>query len=179
MAEFYPGIEEEQDDILAFLEAYPRATGERLELVELRDKPDALCRKQDGTPVGVEHTRIRRSPDVALWESIVDRRDEMDVLAALEEIERLVVKKAERRQNYSTSLNILLIAVYETDFDILTSVASTTMLGLEDLGFDEIWLGDYLRIREGAHRELRLFGLHPAEYRVITERSMWDQKPYG
>jgi hypothetical protein len=50
---------------------------------------------------------------------------------------------------------------------------------LASSGFEEIWLVDFKGIREGAHREVRLFGLHPAKWQTITARSMFDQKPYG
>ena len=50
---------------------------------------------------------------------------------------------------------------------------------LDETGFEEIWLGDFKSIRDGAHRELRLFGLYPEECQVFSERSMFDQKPYG
>jgi hypothetical protein len=173
-------FEEEGEDIAAFLVAYPRATGEVLELIEGSEAPDAICRRPDGALVGVEHTRVRRSPDDAHWEAILDRRDEMDIEDTLEEIERLIFQKAERRKKFSTARTILLVAIYESDFDIATRLAAGIPLeDLEDTGFEEIWLADFQGIREGAHREVRLFGLYPEDYREITGRSWFDQKPYG
>ncbi len=46
-------FEEESEDIIAFLKAYPRATGETLELVDLSESPDAIRRRPDGALLGL------------------------------------------------------------------------------------------------------------------------------
>jgi hypothetical protein len=171
--------EEEKEDIRAFLDAYPRATGDNLEVIEFQESPDAVCSRSDGTFVGIEHTRIRRSPEDALWDSVLDKRGEMDITATIEEIERLIIQKTERRLRFKPEQCILLIAIYESDFDVVARVAARMLGWLEETGFEEIWLCDFKSIRDGAHRELRLFGLHPEKFRSISERSMFDQKPYG
>jgi hypothetical protein len=107
--------DEEIADIEAFLNAYVRATGEVLEVEDHYESPDAICVRPDGTIVGVEHTMIRRSPEDALWDSILEYRDEMDIVTTSEELIRLIFKKAELRQKFSTEHNMLLIAVYESD----------------------------------------------------------------
>lgn len=171
-------FEEEREDILAFLSAYPVATGAVLELVDFSDAPDAECRRPDGGVVGVEHTRIRRSPNDAHWDRILDGNSEMDPEESVEEIWRLVEQKAGKR--FRTPQTILLIAVYESDFTMVTSMAADIPVeDFESTGFEEIWLADFQGIREGAHREVRLFGLFPEDYRVISGRSPFDQKPYG
>jgi hypothetical protein len=171
--------EEEADDIAAFLEVYPRATGETLEWVDGEESPDAICERPEGTLIGVEHTRIRRSPDDAHWDSILHQRDDMDVQATLDDLEAQILKKSGLRLKYKPSRCILLVAIYETEFDRLARIAAGTMNWLDETGFEEIWLGDYKSIRDGVHRELRLFGLYPEEFRFFTERSIFDQKPYG
>jgi hypothetical protein len=172
--------EEEVSDIEMFLEGYPGATGKRLILEDISDSPDAICRRANGSIIGVEHTRVRRSPEQASFESVYYRRDEMDLADAFYEINRLIEKKAILRKNFSTAKNILMLAIYESDFDLTASM--TQQIPNEDLaasGFEEIWLVDFKGIRDGAHREVRLFGLYPARYQTVTERSMFDQKPYG
>lgn len=64
--------EEEVEDIEASLDAYQRVTGDRLEIEEISESPDAICRRPDGAVVGVEHTRVRRSPEMAHWEAVLD-----------------------------------------------------------------------------------------------------------
>ena len=172
--------EEEVEDITIFLDAYERATGEVLQIEEASESPDAICRRSDGTIVGVEHTRVRRSPEQAHWDAVLDYRDEMDVEETLDEINRLIFQKAELLRKFSIPRNILLIVLYESDFDIAVTLAKNIPReDLESTGFEEIWLADFKGIREGAHREARLFGLYPDSCRTLAERSHYDQKPYG
>jgi hypothetical protein len=171
--------EEEAGDIAAFLEVYPRATGETLEWVGGDEAPDAICERPDGTLIGVEHTRIVRSPNEAHDDLIFEQRDDMDIRATLDALEAQILKKSELRLKYNPDRCILLVAIYETEFDALARVAAGTMNWLDETGFEEIWLGDFKSIRDGAHRELRLFGLYPDEFRSFSERSIFDQKPYG
>jgi hypothetical protein len=136
--------EAEIDDIRAFLRAYERATGEALVIEEMGESPDAVCRRGDGTQVGVEHTQVRRSPQDAHWASVLDHRDEMDVEETIDEINRLIFQKAELRKNFQTPHTILMLAVCESDFDL--AVAFAKDIPLEDLlstGFEEIWLADF------------------------------------
>jgi hypothetical protein len=172
--------EEEADDIQVFIDAYPRATGVVLRLRGIGDKPDAVCHLPDGSVVGIEHTRIRRSPDQASFESIYYFRNEMCPEDTIDEIVRLLEQKAERRLKFSTANTILMIAIYESDFDLATRLASAIPEDeLRSFGFVEIWLVDFKGIRDGAHREVRLFGLYPVDGQIIADRSMFDQKPYG
>jgi hypothetical protein len=104
----------------------------------------------------------------------------MDIGETIDEITRLIIQKAVLREKFSIRQCILLIGIYESDFDIV--VALTKEIPSEDFlstGFEEIWLVDFKGIRDGAHREVRLFGLYPDQYRHLTGRSMYDQKPYG
>ena len=172
--------EEEAEDIEMFIDAYLRATGQELTLEDVDDKPDAICRRADGSLVGIEHTRVQRSPEQASFEALYYHRDEMDPGDTFDEINRLIEQKAALRPKFSTTKTILMIAIYESEFSLAARIASD--IPEEDLassGFEEIWLVDFKGIREGAHREVRLFGLHPAKWQTITARSMFDQKPYG
>lgn len=171
--------ESEVEDIEAFLAAYPRATGEELNLVKVCESPDAVCTRPDGSIVGVEITTVRRSPEMAFLEA-TDHRDEMDCEEAFDEIVRLTEQKARVRPKFTAETNILVLAICESDFARVVSLAC--LVPVEDWaagGFAEIWLADFRDIRNGAHREVRLFGLYPEHYRTLTGRSEYDQKPYG
>lgn len=172
--------QEEVDDIELFLGSYERATGEKVKITQWSESPDAICCRSDGTEVGIEFTQVRRSPAEAVRDAITYYQDEMDVEAAFDEVGRLLLKKTELRKKFCTDRTILVIAVCEADFDLVVNMARD--IPVEDFvssGFEEVWLADFKGIREGAHREVRLFGLYPAHLRVTTERSMYDQKPYG
>lgn len=172
--------EQEIADIEAFLAAYPRATQEELLVYEFGESPDAVCTRPDGNKIGLEFTTIRRSPDKAFWDNIFGHRSEMDPDTTDDEIVRLIWQKAALRPQFRTKKTMLVLGICESDFDAAVSFAS--LIPLDDLygtGFEEIWLADYTGIRVGAHREVRLFGLYPEDYRDITDRSWYDQKPYG
>jgi hypothetical protein len=172
--------DQEVSDIEAFLAAYPRATGEILILAEITESPDAICHRPDGSQIGLEITNVRRSPEQAFWESTLDHQDEMDFSEAADEVWRLVEQKASLRPNFKTPKNILVIAICEAEFDSVVGLVK--QIPIEDFastGFDEIWLADFKGIRDGAHYEVRLFGLYPEEFRILISRSAYDQKPYG
>lgn len=172
--------QEEVDDIEVFLEAYERATGEKLEIEDVGESPDAICRRPVGGLVGVEHTRIRPSPDDAHWQSVLDHRDEMSFDDTLDEIDRMIAQKSELLKKFRTQRNILLIALYESDFDAIARMLESFPLpDAATAGFDEIWLADFKGIRAGAHRETRIFGIFPERFAYVTERSQYDQKPYA
>jgi hypothetical protein len=172
--------EEEVEDIEAFLAAYSRATDSGLSLEEVSESPDAICIRQDGSKVGVEITNVRRSPEQASWERIHNHHDEMDAEEAADEVIRLIGQKTSLRPQFKTAETILVVAICEADFNFVVNLVKGIPLDdWANTGFSEIWLADFRGIREGAHREARLFGLYPEEYRVVTERSWYDQKPYG
>jgi len=172
--------EQECEDLDAFLRAYARATGEELGIEDCGESPDFICRRADGSLIGVELTQIRRSPEQARWEAILDYQDEMRPGETSDEIDRLVLKKAELKKKFRIQRNILMLALRESDFDLAVRLSMNIPLeDLETTGFEEIWLADFKGIWDGAHREAMLFGLYPEEYRYVTERSMFDQKPYG
>jgi len=172
--------EAEVADLEAFLNGYRLATGELLEMDEMGESPDAVCIRPDGSRIGVELTQVRRSPDDAHWQAVLDNRDEMDPEETCDEIWRLISQKAELRKSFRIERNILMIALRESDFRIVVGLAKLIPIkDLESTGFEEIWIADFKGIWDGAHREAVLFGLLPEQYRFETERSMFDQKPYG
>jgi len=170
----------EIEDIEAFLAAHSRATDAKLSFEHASESPDAICSRADGTRVGVEITNVRRSPEKAFWEATLDWRDEMDFGEAVDEIVRLTGQKSSLRPQFSTTDNILVLAICEADFQMVVALVKAIPIDdWADTGFSEIWLADFKGIRDGAHREVQLFGLFPEEYRVVTGRSFYDQKPYG
>lgn len=175
-----PNKDQELKDIELFVDAYERATGERLVFEGPGESPDAIYRRSDASIVGIELTEVRRSPDDAFWQSVLNYQDEMDFAEAVDEASRLVMKKAAKIGGFATRRTILVLAVSEADFEMTVGMAK--LIPVEDFsntGFEEVWIGDYLGIRSGAHREVRLFGLYPEQYRSLTGRSWFDQKPYG
>ena len=81
--------EKEAADFEPFSEAYLAATGlalEGYEGPELGGTQDFTCSRSDRLTVGVEFTELRRSPEKAFWDGVLDRRDEMDPWDAVDEL---------------------------------------------------------------------------------------------
>jgi hypothetical protein len=173
--------EKEEADFEPFADAYLAATGLTLEHAgSNKGTQDFTCERSDGKLIGVEFTELRRSPDDRFWQSILDRRYEMDPQDAVDELWRLIEQKSAKLVNYSTKYNIVLVQNCDADFQLLCRMA--LHIPYEDyrsLALREIWLGDYCGIREGAHSSILLFGLYPKRFRTLIERAGWDQKPYG
>ena len=54
--------EVEREELYPFLEAYEWVTGESLSLVESGENPDFVCKRPDGSEVGIELSKITRDP---------------------------------------------------------------------------------------------------------------------
>jgi hypothetical protein len=173
--------EKEEADFEPFVDAYHAATGLALkEVGSDAGTQDFTCERSDGKLVGVEFTELRRAPDDMFWQSVLDRRDEMDPQDAADELWRLLEQKSAKRDNYSTKYNIVLVQNCDADFRILCRMA--LHIPYEDyrsLRLKEIWLGDYCGVRQGAHSSILLFGLYPKRIRQLLGRPDWDAKPYG
>jgi hypothetical protein len=177
-----PNRQLEAADFALFASAYRRATGITLTVVSRPDPPDFICELPNGEIVGVELTQIRRSPDNAFWDRVLDYMDFMDPYDAFVEVGRLLDQKGKKLPQFPTAddTNILVLISCEAEFDVLLRLLQDLPLSdLEESGFDEVWLGEYAGVRQGAHREIELFGLYPEEFREVTGRPGYDQKPYG
>ena len=173
--------EKEDADFELFAEAYLVATGFELEVEGSETgTQDFTCSRSDGLTVGVELTELRRAPEDAFWERILQRRDEMEPWDAVDELWRLLGQKSKKKANYSTKYNIVLVLNCDADFRLLQSFAiNVPYEDYQSLGLDEIWLGDYRGVRTGAHCSIALFGLYPNNIRELTERPGWDMKRFG
>ena len=55
----------EKEAFYEFLSAYEHVTGESLELIADGERPDFICRRDDGSYCGLELTQVIRDPDTA------------------------------------------------------------------------------------------------------------------
>ncbi len=176
----YLKAEAEDGDFELFVDAYVRATGERLTAIDRPEPPDFRCVRGDDSEVGVELTQIMRSPDDVHWEQVLYRKIEMETWKAVDEFGRLVDQKSGKLLNFPTSENILLLQSCDANFGALCRfLLEIPLKEFEATGFQEIWLGDYQGVREGAHYAIELHGLFPEEVRIHVPRPDWDQKPFG
>lgn len=76
-----------------FLEAYEWTTGDALWILERGENPDFICARSNGDVVGLELTKVMRRRDIARWERVLDRKEEMTPYDMLMEIQSLIEKK--------------------------------------------------------------------------------------
>ena len=172
--------EAEQESLNYFLEAYENITGETLEVIEVTERPDFICIRNDGSKVGVELVKVRRGhPNDILWDMIIDKQEFMSLDQALEMIQEVAAEK-ERKRNESdwkhTGATILLIELCDIPLAHINSYISSEILpDLYSIGFEEIWLADFTGIE--AYDNVELFCVRPEEWKGYHSRGI--QKPYG
>src|ERR1700722_1017212 len=88
---------EEHEQLAHFCEAYHEATGKRLRVVRKSERPDFICKREDGSLVGVEFTLIMRDPESSQWDSILNGKDHMDGDDASMEIQAAAARKGAKR----------------------------------------------------------------------------------
>ena len=74
----------EEEELLYFLEAYKEAVEEYLSHCSSHERPDFICYRPDGTPVGIELVKIMRDPRDAQADRILDKVEFMDGEEAME-----------------------------------------------------------------------------------------------
>jgi hypothetical protein len=172
--------EVERKELYPFLDAYEWVASEHLSLVECGESPDFICKRPDGSDIGVELTKVTREPDIIFGESVLDQKEEIDPYEALEYIHYLIEKKEKARTaHYITRVkeNILVLQLVDGSLDALRGVIDGLQADFTDHGFSEIWLADYSGLE--AYGDIELFGLYPVRIWGYHQRPWPDRKPYG
>lgn len=163
-----------------FFEAYEEATGEALGLIQGSERPDFICERPDGTAVGLELTKVMRSPLAAWWDRIQYEREFRDIsdtcLAITEAAECKSIKLAAEPWRHRDN-TILVLQVMDCPFPdlhgYLADALSPTDFG--NMGFVEVWAADYSDL--DMYGTVELFGLYPESAWGYRERDRG--KPYG
>lgn len=163
-----------------FLEAYERATGSALSVIEGGESPDFICVHASGEIIGLELTKVMRRRDVARWERILDRKEEMAPYNMLMEVQALIEQKeGARKARYSARVPTTTLVLQLTDgsLDGLVQLLDGLSDEFNDHGFAEIWLADYSGLE--AYGDIELFGLYPESIWGYYRRPWPDRKPFG
>ncbi len=172
--------EVEREELYPFLDAYEWVVGEHLSLVECGESPDFICKRSDGSEIGIELTKITREPAIIFGESVLDQKEEIDPYEAQEYIHYLIEKKEKARTaRYITQVkeNILVLQLVDGSIDTLKGVIDGLQDDFTDHGFTEIWLADYSGLE--AYGDIELFGLYPVRIWGYHQRPWPGRKPYG
>lgn len=163
-----------------FSEAYERITGKEFISIDPLERPDFLCKKENGKIVGVELTQVRRGhPEIFDWDRIINNREHMEVDDALEVIQQIVDEKENKRKEadwkYSDS-SMLIIEFNDIPLDLIQKHFNRDMVpDIYQTGFCEIWIVDLTGLE--AFGDVELFCLKPEHYAGYYPRPF--QKPYG
>lgn len=171
----------EEEDLRLFLQAYEQVTGESLALKCLNESPDSICLRPTGEEVGVELTRVTRSPDDEFHDRVILRKDQQDAEEALELVyHSLEVKDDKRAKRYGAfrERTILVLQLFDCQFGALLPYIGDDLQGdFQENGFLEIWLADYTGVE--AYRDIELFGLKPLRWWGHHERPNAGGKPFA
>lgn len=163
-----------------FLDAYERVTNNALSAVEEGENPDFICIRTNGEIIGLELTKVMRRRDIARWERILDRKEEMTPYDMLMEVHVLIEQKeGARKARYSARVPNTMLVLQLTDgsLDGLMHLLDGLNDEFNDHGFAEIWLADYSGLE--AYGDIELFGLYPEKIWGYHRRPWPDRKPYG
>ena len=171
----------EEEGLLSFLDAYKEVVKDCLSYSFGRnERPDFICYRTDGTPVGVEFVRIMRDPRKAQADYILDKVEFMDSEEAMETLYYMIEEKEKKRRQPDWELpdnTILVLQFVDCSISSLYILDHSLKKDFESYGFDEIWIADYTGL--DAYGDIELFCLYPAERWGYYERPNPDRKPYG
>ena len=171
----------EEEELRLFLEAYEHATTEPLCLASRSESPDFVCTRPNGEEVGVELTRVTRSPAEEFVDRVLLRQDQQEPQEALAEVfdllQRKEVKRARLYDRLATS-TILVLQLFDCPLDTLSLfITEDLQRDFVQNGFLEVWLADYTGL--DAYGDLELFGLKPVRCWGYYQRPNPGRKPFG
>ena len=172
--------EVEREELYPFLKMYEWVTGESLSLVESGENPDFVCKRPDGSKVGIELSKVTRDPHDIFWQRVLDRKNEIDAYDATECIHHLIQKKEEARSSRYVSRvkdNLLVLQLVDGSIDSIKWIFDGLQADFTNHGFLEIWLVDYSGYE--AYGDIELFGLYPERWWGYHQRPWPNRKPYG
>jgi hypothetical protein len=142
--------EEESLHLSYFLDAYAKATGENIKIVEESERPDFICTRESGAKVGIELTRVVRAPEDARWDHILHRVQHMSAGQAIERLRTQVLTKDQKRSERDWKISnktILVIQLMDIPlYEIEPMLSGATLSDLERTGFVEIWVADFTAV---------------------------------
>ena len=166
---------EESEQLKYFRQAYKQVTGESLKRVHKSERPDYICKRPDGSLVGVEFTLITRDPDESSWDSILNGEEHMDGSEGLEYINHAIATKGAKLKNTNPETpawqlqnsSILVLSTPDCPITEIETFLNDDMREelleiCQQSGFSEVWIADHTEVE--AYGSIELFGLFPIEF---------------
>jgi hypothetical protein len=171
---------EEAEQFAHFQDAYEEVTGELLECVRKSERPDFICRRQDGTLVGVEFTLVMRDRDTSFWDDVINGTEYMDSGDAAIAVGEAIWHKAQKLAQPDWQLphsSILVLSIPDSPLsEIEHEFDSSLRQEFAETGFSEIWLADHSGME--AFGRIELLGLVPEKW-LGYHRRHCGIKPFG
>lgn len=157
---------EETEQFVHFRDAYEEVTGEVLEGVRKSERPDFICRRPDGTLVGVEFTLVMRDRETSFWEDIINGTRFMNCGDAVIAVGAAIWRKARKLTEPDWQLpqsSILVVSIPDSPLsEIGCRFDSSLRHEFAEAGFSEIWLADHSGME--AFGCIELYGLVPERW---------------
>jgi len=172
---------EAEEEILGyFLETYERVTDQSTTIEEISERPDFICARKDGSKVGIEIVKVRRShPNDKLWDRLVKKQDYMSIDNALKMLQEVAAEKDKKRNESDWILpDAAILLIVLTDIPLPKIRKRITSKNLPDLyatGFVEVWIADFTGLE--AYNNVELFCVQPAGWAGYYPRDF--HKEYG
>jgi len=159
---------------------YEEVVGDFLEIVEAGERPDFICKRKDGTLVGVELVQVCRGhPNDVFYDKNINKNLTMVPDQVLDLIQSIIYTKEEKRKSKTWRLSektILIIHLQESPlWEIANALTEELFPDLKEYGFIEIWVADLSELE--AYNDIELFCLFPPNISGYYKRP--PQKPYG
>ncbi len=163
-----------------FNPVYEEITNDYLEVIEATERPDFICKRSNGSHVGVEIVQVRRGhQNDIFFDKFINKNINIHPEESLGIISSLVYEKEKKRDSDNWNLpnsTILIVQLQESPLWELADALTEEMFpDLKDYGFCEIWLADFSELE--AYNNIELFCLSPSDLRGYYKRPA--QKPYG
>ncbi len=172
--------EQELEVLEYFNPIYEIITDDFLDVIEISERPDFICRRKNGALVGVEIVQVRRGhPNDVIYDKFVNNNINLPPIEAIEIMQSLIHEKKLKRGIEGWELpeaTILVIQLKESPlWEIANLLTEDWFPDIPTYGFREIWLADFSEIE--AYNNIELFCLFPPNLSGYYERP--TQKPYG
>ena len=172
--------EQELEVLEYFNPIYEIVTNDFLEIVELSERPDFICKRKNGNLIGVEITQVRRGhPNDVFHDKFVNNNNNLHPTESISIIQYLLHAKEKKRESNGWGLpeeTILIIQLKESPlWEMANTLTGDFFPDIPMYGFCEIWLADFSEIE--AYNNVELFCLFPHVLYGYYKRPM--QKPYG
>lgn len=170
---------DERSHLMLFLEARKSATGEELTFLREDESPDFVCKRPDGSLVGIEHTKVVYNPEWREEMSADEWDDAIDDWEVLWGAYNAVQKKEKKRQLAHWKLpNATILVLDFVDGNALQSwdASAEPSDDFAGTGFLEIWLTDHSSLE--AYGAVTAIGLYPPSIWGIQGQGYLAGPPY-